>query len=281
MRMTEPIWNSTQDVRRLLSYLSRNKRFLVSARKLRLFGCASVDRVRAYLTDERLEKAFEAGEQYSDGLIDERQARSARRSALQARRARDQGFFQPLDGRLAASAAHAVSALVLIPPQPPSSRQLQRAAMSVALTASRHVVQAVVYAKRLPERRAADSEDGGTFKALMRTVRDSLVRNIIGQLPSTSDRSAASEERACQSELLRDIFGNPFRAESVDPAWLNRTVVNLAQGIYEEHGFDRLPILADALEEAGCVSQEVLQHCRNQGEHVRGCWVVDLILGKA
>jgi hypothetical protein len=80
--------------------------------------------------------------------------------------------------------------------------------------------------------------------------------------------------------LLRDIFGNPFRPVTLDPCWLSETVVALASGIYAERAFDRLPILADALEEAGCDNADVLNHCRGQGPHVRGCWVVDLLLGK-
>ena len=80
--------------------------------------------------------------------------------------------------------------------------------------------------------------------------------------------------------LLRDIFGNPFRPVAADPKWLTSAVVGLAQAIYEERAFDRMPILADALEEAGCDNADVLNHCRQPGEHVRGCWVVDLVLGK-
>jgi hypothetical protein len=67
---------------------------------------------------------------------------------------------------------------------------------------------------------------------------------------------------------------------SVDPAWLTSNVVALAKTIYDEQSFDRLPILADALEDAGCDNAEVLNHCRQPGEHVKGCWVVDLVLGK-
>jgi hypothetical protein len=54
----------------------------------------------------------------------------------------------------------------------------------------------------------------------------------------------------------------------------------LAQAIYEERAFDRLPILADALEESGCYNADLLAHCRSDGPHVRGCWAVDLVLGK-
>jgi hypothetical protein len=84
-------------------------------------------------------------------------------------------------------------------------------------------------------------------------------------------------------DLIRDIIGNPFRPVSLEPSWLtwnDGTVVKLAQGIYEDRAFDRLPILADALEEAGCDNTDILAHCRQPTEYVRGCWVVDTILGK-
>jgi hypothetical protein len=95
--------------------------------------------------------------------------------------------------------------------------------------------------------------------------------------------ATTNTEEAAQAALLRDLFGNPFRPVTAAPAWLlwnGGTVVQLAQTIYEERAFDRLPILADALEEAGCDNADVLAHCRSGGEHVRGCWVVDLLLGK-
>ena len=76
------------------------------------------------------------------------------------------------------------------------------------------------------------------------------------------------------------VFGNPFRPVVADPAWLTPTAVAIASSIYQNRAFDRLPILADALEEAGCTHADVLLHCRTPGEHVRGCWVVDLVLGK-
>jgi hypothetical protein len=79
---------------------------------------------------------------------------------------------------------------------------------------------------------------------------------------------------------IREIFGNPFRPVTLDPAWLTPTVLALANGIYADRAFDRMPILADALEEAGCENDDILLHCRQPGEHVRGCWVVDLVLGK-
>jgi hypothetical protein len=84
--------------------------------------------------------------------------------------------------------------------------------------------------------------------------------------------------------LYRDIIGNPFRKVPVLKEWLawnDRTVVKIAQAIYEERAFDRMPILADALEEAGCISADILDHCRQPGEHTRGCWLLDLVLGKS
>jgi hypothetical protein len=81
--------------------------------------------------------------------------------------------------------------------------------------------------------------------------------------------------------LLRCIFGNPFRPVGFTPKWRSETAVALAAGIYAERAFDRLPILADALEEAGCDHPDVLTHCRDpKAVHARGCWVADGVLGK-
>lgn len=85
---------------------------------------------------------------------------------------------------------------------------------------------------------------------------------------------------AIQGNLVRDIFGNPFRPVTLDSRWLSSTVLDLARTIYDERLFDRMPILADALMDAGCDNKEILNHCRENGPHVRGCWVVDLLLGK-
>jgi hypothetical protein len=94
------------------------------------------------------------------------------------------------------------------------------------------------------------------------------------------DRGEAEEERE-QADLLRDVFGNLFRPVTLDRRWLTPTVVALARGIYNDNAFDRLPILADALQDADCDNEDVLGHCRGPGPHVRGCWVVDLVLGKS
>lgn len=83
-----------------------------------------------------------------------------------------------------------------------------------------------------------------------------------------------------QAQLLHDIF-NPFRPVTLDPTWRTNSVVNLTQAIYDDRAFERLPLLADALEDAGCHHEDILAHCRGPGPHVRGCWVVDLLTGRA
>jgi hypothetical protein len=80
--------------------------------------------------------------------------------------------------------------------------------------------------------------------------------------------------------LLREIFGNPFRPATIDSAWQSGSVIALAQAIYSDRAFDRMPILADALEDAGCANADILNHCRQPDVHVKGCWVLDLILSK-
>lgn len=90
-----------------------------------------------------------------------------------------------------------------------------------------------------------------------------------------------SRELSRSACLLRCIFGNPFRRTSFNPAWRTSDVMLLAQGIYDERAFDRMPILADALQDAGCDNADILAHCRDATTpHARGCWVVDSILGK-
>jgi hypothetical protein len=86
-------------------------------------------------------------------------------------------------------------------------------------------------------------------------------------------------EAAQQQVLLRDIFGNPFRPAPFSPSWRTDTAVSLAKQMYDARDFGAMPIMADALQDAGCDSDDVLSHCRGEGPHVRGCWVVDGVLG--
>jgi hypothetical protein len=95
--------------------------------------------------------------------------------------------------------------------------------------------------------------------------------------------AARDEHRRCQCGWFRDIIGNPFQRTRLEAAWLQwqeGAIAKMARSIYEERRFGDLPKLADALAEAGCTDQTILDHCRRPGEHVRGCWVVDLCIGR-
>jgi hypothetical protein len=95
-----------------------------------------------------------------------------------------------------------------------------------------------------------------------------------------NDEARRDAERAAHLELVWCVFGDTLRRVAFDPAWRTSAAVALARTAYEERHFQDLPLLADALEEAGCGDKAILEHCRGPGPHVRGCWVVDLVLGQ-
>jgi len=102
--------------------------------------------------------------------------------------------------------------------------------------------------------------------------------------PASVYRAAEAQERRLLCKLLQDVVSNPFTSTAIRRSWLtwkDGAIPKMAQLIYDDRAFDRLPLLADALEDAGCTDADILAHCRSGGEHVRGCWVVDLLLGKS
>lgn len=124
---------------------------------------------------------------------------------------------------------------------------------------------------------------GGQFDNMLAALKDEVAVLVAVACSGPEREQDFAKERAAQCVVLRDILGNPFRQAALEPIWLawtGGTVVKLAQGIYEERAFDRLPVLADALEEAGCHDNDILGHCCHPGPHVRGCWVVDLLTGR-
>ncbi len=101
------------------------------------------------------------------------------------------------------------------------------------------------------------------------------------RLAACSVASAVAERGASLANTFRDIFGNPFRPVAFSPTWRTDTAVTLARQMYESREFSAMPILADALQDAECDSDDILSHCRDTSlTHVRGCWVTDLVLGK-
>ena len=137
-------------------------------------------------------------------------------------------------------------------------------------------VRAVTSAMLLLQKRAATGVRLATVCAARDVTEGGAAEGASGGIDP-----AWSAERAMQVRLLSDIFGNPFRSVAFAPEWRTDTAVSLASLMYESRDFSAMPILADALQDAGCGDEQVLQHCRDpHGVHVRGCWVVDLVLGK-
>ncbi|OAI38703.1 hypothetical protein AYO40_01735 [Planctomycetaceae bacterium SCGC AG-212-D15] len=92
------------------------------------------------------------------------------------------------------------------------------------------------------------------------------------------DSTAKAIEQESQARLLRCIFGNPFHPVTLEPSLLSDSVAKIAKAIYDERAFDRMPILADALEESGMADGEVIAHLRGPGPHCRGCFALDAVL---
>lgn len=150
--------------------------------------------------------------------------------------------------------------------------------------------QIIVVAERFADGLSSEDERLAGRQVPSETSADAASRAALARSNEAMEAAAAlasaaagTSEELEQTLLLRDVVGNPFYPVEIDRSWLSRkdgTVVKLAEAIYNDRSFDRLPILADALEEAGCMEPAILEHCRGPGPHVRGCWVVDLLLGK-
>ena len=153
------------------------------------------------------------------------------------------------------------------------------------MTRAFHAASAACPIRGQPPRRREQQEDdayrAATYSVWTQPGACSAAMNVLFYATKSGKRA---ERYAWQAAMLRDIIGNPFRPKpAIDPAWRtwnDATVVKLAQRMYDSRDFTAMPILADALEEAGCTSGELLDHCRQPGVHVRGCWVVDLVLGR-
>jgi hypothetical protein len=160
--------------------------------------------------------------------------------------------------------------------------------------ADEHLLAPLLTAERYADGRASTAELAAEHP-LEGRVDPSWPRGDRKRVAALSVSRAVDKAAWCHSEavaeidkkkhcdLIRDIFGNPFRPAAVQAAWLRwngGTVPGLARSIYEGHRFRDMPILHDALLDAGCDDQDILDHCKAPGPHVRGCWVLDLLLGK-
>ena len=239
--MTEAEWLACTDPKPMLEFV-RGK---VSDRKLRLFGCACCRRIWRLLTDARSRKAVEVAELHALGLVSEEERERALLMACDAFQEADE------DDPYAEPGADITSSLLC-----PST---------------------------------ADASHPTSFDAHEISVAAAELVAIEGSSPADEDPTGnkweriRAGERAVQCHLLIDIIGNPFRPVSVDPSWLTLAVVKQAKAISRKRAFDRLFMLSTDLEGAGCTNARcpsLLEHCRAPGLHVRGCWVVDLLLGK-
>jgi hypothetical protein len=258
--MTEAEWLACTDPTEMLEFIRGCGKG--SERKFRLFAVACCRHVWPLVEDDRSRRAVMVAERYADGEASDTELFAAAHAAneaiypadLESSRGDPNARYAT---HLAAYASHTINAYT----NPPAHARPAYGGYApeafakpeaFACMASCFVAQAVTDA-------VTASSGFGTLEAAL----------------------AAEFQR--HATYLRDFFGNPFRPVTVDPLWLSwdcGTVVKLAQGIYDERAFDRLPVLADALEDAGCTGPDILSHCRSAGPHVRGCWVVDLILGK-
>jgi hypothetical protein len=241
--MTEREWLACDDVDEMLQHLKREAKVGRSPkgrRKLRLFACGCCRQVWHLIEDPRSRRLVELAEQLADGLVDHSALTKAEAAAAAAKTEAD-----------VASAGHS------------------------SMTHTRKVGAAIHAALGTAAREAYEAARGASFGALC---------SVGGSWCIDVPNPAWDAQEIRQADLLRCLFGNPFRALSpVNSSWLrwkDGSVGKIAQAIYDERRSAEMPILADALEAAGCTVPELLGHCRQPDEHWRGCWVVDLVLGK-
>ncbi len=222
-------------------------------RRLRLFRCACCRSAWELFEDERCRQAVEVAERLADGTATRTELAVARAAVAEAERAATQQYHDAAR-RHALESAPWQDALLY--------HSVAQAALWTAVTQFNVRVGHIV-AMSVQSARSAQVAGGPA------TPQAAVVRH---------------EEERIQADLLRDNFGNPFRQPAApEPAilaWNEKTVIRIAQAVYHDRDFDRLPVLADALLEAGCDDEELLEHCRSEGPHARGCWAVDLLIGK-
>lgn len=247
MPMTESEWLACTDPSPMLEFLWPQ----ISSRKLRLWRVAVVRRIAVLLQCEDLQLLVETAERSSDGRASVQELESAWQS-IRTTRLRESLYGQYIND-LTSARANAVAA-----------------------------TQELIYTD-YPTCATAAVPDGAVRAAewAARAECQHFTRDTYRDLTWTVAKIAGATERRAQADCIRDIFGVlSFRPVTSDLCWLTSTVELLASSIYQERAFDRLPILSDALIDAGCNNEDILSHCRSSGDHCRGCWVVDLVLGK-
>ena len=250
--MTEAEWLACEEPGAMLEEL----RGRASERKLRLFACACVRRIGSLLTSDLSRMAVEAAERYADG---EQTATADEMYSLETRgveHAKAISLRQWWREWTPSELAEYYAAIA-------AAECLRWSGLPFAESAAWWVDQACWIATAAAQ--AVAFSAGANFAET-------------GLMPPTP---AGDVERAAQARILQDLFGPiPFKHINLGRLPLPTVVSARARTIYKDRAFDRLPILDDALLDAGCDNPDILAHCRSEGPHVRGCWVVDLLLGK-
>jgi hypothetical protein len=249
--MTENEWQSCADPTPMLEFLQGR----TSDRKLHLFACACCRRLLALVPNPVIRQVVEFGERDADDLAGPLESSEAERAAvswLEARRT------------LKATTDTAYGEAYAVRTAKHLTESMPRAAL--ARVSSWNAAAAV--------REAANDR---------RAIRAAAARDEVQVARATwrAAEAAFQAERQMQAALLRDIVGDPFRRMVPEPAWQRPEVAVFAQIIYECSAFGRLTELGESLVAAGCKNAAILAHCRQAGPHVRGCWVVDLLTGRA
>jgi hypothetical protein len=245
--MTDAQWRQCEVPKLMLDAIASK----ATERKLRLFAAACWRRVPRISTDTGCARAVEVAEQYADWLVHD--------DVL------DQAYQAAINRSYGAWGQSQYEILL--------SRQMTVSRASGAASGAAWEVRA----KGL----RAD-------RRLQRQARRARRRGAQPDVAEPNDAQAAAvEESRQQCALLRDMFATLFRSVVIAPTWRARDVIDLARAAYNERLLPsghldpvRLAVLADALEEAGCSEQAILDHLRGPAPHVRGCWPVDLILAK-
>jgi hypothetical protein len=244
--VTEADWRSSTDIAAMLAFLRATG--AASDRKLRLFAVACCWRVWHILRGKRGRRAVKLAERFADGEVVWSALAAAHRAV-----AYSQSLSRP-DEDWAASLAQAA------------------AREAAADDAGHAAVHAARYGQAAAERLASAGAGAGPG------VRRGRSHDAGGR---DARECAAAAEQAAQAALLRDVVGPlPTCPVVIDTNWLTSTAATLASEMYRTRDFTPMLILADALQDAGCADDDILEHCRGGGPHVRGCWVVDLVLGK-
>lgn len=249
--MTEDDWLTNNNPRAMLEFV----RDRASTRQLRYFGAACCRQVWDVLPDDRLRAAVECVEDYA--------ATAATQQELAACQSRARLAIQELAlGVRAAERAGEVGQ------RPPAERDWEP---YFAAYRAANAADAVALVARPTER----------VGALGESVLQAFDLVVQAQTAGRAVKDNYHRLFAAHAAVVRCIFGDPFHDVEFDPSWRTEAAVALARGMYETRSFAAAPVLADALEDAGCADAVVLGHLRGGGPHVRGCHVVDAVLGLA